>query len=348
LDPETGIVMVGTEVKPGDILVGKVTPKEEEDKSIETKLLSAIFGEKLDKVKDTSLRVPPAEGGIVVDTQILRNSETGKIKAVKVFVAQKRKIQPGDKMSGRHGNKGVVSRVLPEEDMPFLPDGRPVDIVLNPLGVPSRMNIGQLLELHLGLAAKVLGFKVEVPIFSNFGVEGVKELLREAGLPENGKVVLRDGRTGEEFLSDITVGYMYMMKLIHMVEDKWHARSTGDYALVTQQPLGGRAHFGGQRLGEMEVWALEAYGASYVLQEMLTVKSDDVEGRKKAYIALTRNQPLEPPQLPESFKVLELELKALGFMVEKLETEKKEKTLEIPGVSLRSSLLKRSEARYGL
>jgi len=196
------------------------------------------------------------------------------------------------------------------------------------------MNIGQLLELHLGLAAKVLGFKVEVPIFSNFGVEGVKELLREAGLPENGKVVLRDGRTGEEFLSDITVGYMYMMKLIHMVEDKWHARSTGDYALVTQQPLGGRAHFGGQRLGEMEVWALEAYGASYVLQEMLTVKSDDVEGRKKAYIALTRNQPLEPPQLPESFKVLELELKALGFMVEKLETEKKEKTLEIPGVSL--------------
>jgi len=334
LDPETGIVMVGTEVKPGDILVGKVTPKEEEDKSIETKLLSAIFGEKLDKVKDTSLRVPPAEGGIVVDTQILRNSETGKIKAVKVFVAQKRKIQPGDKMSGRHGNKGVVSRVLPEEDMPFLPDGRPVDIVLNPLGVPSRMNIGQLLELHLGLAAKVLGFKVEVPIFSNFGVEGVKELLREAGLPENGKVVLRDGRTGEEFLSDITVGYMYMMKLIHMVEDKWHARSTGDYALVTQQPLGGRAHFGGQRLGEMEVWALEAYGASYVLQEMLTVKSDDVEGRKKAYIALTRNQPLEPPQLPESFKVLELELKALGFMVEKLETEKKEKTLEIPGVSL--------------
>ena len=278
---ENGIIMVGAEVKPGDILVGKVTPKGETEPTPEERLLRAIFGEKARDVKDTSLRVPHGINGVVVDVQVFSRKnkddlETGVNQLVRVTIAEKRKISVGDKMAGRHGNKGIVSRILPVEDMPFMANGQPIDIVLNPLGIPSRMNVGQVLEVHLGLVAKALGINIATPAFDGVKESDIRELLKENNFPENGKIQLYDGRTGEPFANPVTVGYMYYIKLEHMVNDKMHARSTGPYAYVTQQPLGGKAMFGGQRFGEMEVWALEAYGASKLLQEMLTVKSDDI------------------------------------------------------------------------
>ncbi len=318
---ERGIIRVGAEVKEKDILVGKVTPKGETELSPEERLLRAIFGEKARDVKDTSLRVSHGEYGKVIDVKEFSREAgdelpSGVNKLVKVWVAQKRKISVGDKLSGRHGNKGVVSRIVPEEDMPFLEDGTPVDIVLNPLGVPSRMNIGQILETHLGWAVKKLGLHVAVPAFDGAKEEDIEEYLKKAGLPENGKVYLRDGRTGERFNNPVTVGYIYMLKLIHLVDDKIHARATGPYSLVTQQPLGGKAQFGGQRFGEMEVWALEGYGAAYTLQEMLTVKSDDVIGRVKTYEAIIRGENIPTPGIPESFKVLIKELQSLALKVQ--------------------------------
>jgi len=313
---ENGIIRVGAEVRSGDYLVGKVTPKGETELTPEERLLRAIFGEKAREVRDTSLKVPHGESGIVVDVKVFtkENSDElapGVTKSVRVYIAQKRKISVGDKMAGRHGNKGVVSRVLPEEDMPFLPDGTPLDVVLNPLGVPSRMNIGQVLEVHLGYAAKALGWKVSTPVFDGANEKDIRETLKLAGLREDGKTVLYDGRTGEPFDNLVTVGYPYYLKLHHLVDDKIHARSTGPYALVTQQPLGGKAQFGGQRFGEMEVWALEAYGAAYTLQEILTVKSDDVTGRVKTYEAIVKGSNIPKPGVPESFKVLVKELQAL-------------------------------------
>ena len=313
---ENGIIRIGAEVRSGDYLVGKVTPKGETELTPEERLLRAIFGEKAREVRDTSLKVPHGESGIVVDVKVFtkENSDElapGVTKSVRVYIAQKRKISVGDKMAGRHGNKGVVSRVLPEEDMPFLPDGTPLDVVLNPLGVPSRMNIGQVLEVHLGYAAKALGWKVSTPVFDGANEKDIRETLKLAGLREDGKTVLYDGRTGEPFDNLVTVGYPYYLKLHHLVDDKIHARSTGPYALVTQQPLGGKAQFGGQRFGEMEVWALEAYGAAYTLQEILTVKSDDVTGRVKTYEAIVKGANIPKPGVPESFKVLVKELQAL-------------------------------------
>ena len=313
---EDGIIRVGAEVHSGDYLVGKVTPKGETELTPEERLLRAIFGEKAREVRDTSLKVPHGESGIVVDVKVFtkENSDElapGVTKSVRVYIAQKRKISVGDKMAGRHGNKGVVSRVLPEEDMPFLPDGTPLDIVLNPLGVPSRMNIGQVLEVHLGYAARALGWNVATPVFDGANEKDIRETLKEAGLREDGKTILYDGRTGEPFDNLVTVGYPYYLKLHHLVDDKIHARSTGPYALVTQQPLGGKAQFGGQRFGEMEVWALEAYGAAYTLQEILTVKSDDVTGRVKTYEAIVKGANIPKPGVPESFKVLVKELQAL-------------------------------------
>jgi len=313
---ENGIIRIGAEVHSGDYLVGKVTPKGETELTPEERLLRAIFGEKAREVRDTSLKVPHGESGIVVDVKVFtkENSDElapGVTKSVRVYIAQKRKISVGDKMAGRHGNKGVVSRVLPEEDMPFLPDGTPLDVVLNPLGVPSRMNIGQVLEVHLGYAAKALGWKVATPVFDGANEKDIRETLKLAGLREDGKTVLYDGRTGEPFDNLVTVGYPYYLKLHHLVDDKIHARSTGPYALVTQQPLGGKAQFGGQRFGEMEVWALEAYGAAYTLQEILTVKSDDVNGRVKTYEAIVKGANIPKPGVPESFKVLVKELQAL-------------------------------------
>ena len=313
---ENGIIRVGAEVHSGDYLVGKVTPKGETELTPEERLLRAIFGEKAREVRDTSLKVPHGESGIVVDVKVFtkENSDElapGVTKSVRVYIAQKRKISVGDKMAGRHGNKGVVSRVLPEEDMPFLPDGTPLDIVLNPLGVPSRMNIGQVLEVHLGYAARALGWNVATPVFDGANEKDIRETLKEAGLREDGKTILYDGRTGEPFDNLVTVGYPYYLKLHHLVDDKIHARSTGPYALVTQQPLGGKAQFGGQRFGEMEVWALEAYGAAYTLQEILTVKSDDVTGRVKTYEAIVKGANIPKPGVPESFKVLVKELQAL-------------------------------------
>ena len=288
---EDGIIRIGAEVHSSSILVGKVTPKGETELTAEERLLSDIFGEKAMEVRDTSMRVPHGEYGIVVDVKVFTRANSDELnpgvnKVVRVYIAQKRKIQVGDKMAGRHGNKGVVSRVLPQEDMPFLPDGRPLDIVLNPLGVPSRMNIGQVLEVHLGYAAMALGWKMCTPVFDGAHEDDIRECLKLAGLREDGKTILTDGRTGEKFDNPITVGYMYYLKLHHLVDDKIHARSTGPYSLVTQQPLGGKAQFGGQRFGEMEVWALEAYGAAYTLQEIITVKSDDVVGREKTYEAI--------------------------------------------------------------
>ena len=357
---ENGIIRIGAEVRAGDILVGKVTPKGETELTAEERLLRAIFGEKAREVRDTSLRVPHGAFGVVMDTKVFTRENGDELppgvnKSVRVYIAQKRKISVGDKMAGRHGNKGVVSRILPVEDMPFLPNGRPLDIVLNPLGVPSRMNIGQVLELHLGLAAKVLGFKVSTPVFDGANEYDIMDALEMAndyanteweefyekykdvtdkevmdylyenrdhreewkGVPINrtGKVVLRDGRTGEEFDSPVTIGYMHYLKLHHLVDDKIHARSTGPYSLVTQQPLGGKAQFGGQRFGEMEVWALEAYGASYTLQEILTVKSDDVVGRVKTYEAIIKGENIPEPGIPESFKVLLKEFQSLGLDV---------------------------------
>jgi len=313
---ERGIIRIGAEVRSGDILVGKVTPKGETELTAEERLLRAIFGEKAREVRDTSLRVPHGESGIVVDVKVFSRENGDELppgvnQLVRVYVAQKRKISVGDKMAGRHGNKGVISRVLPIEDMPFLPDGTPLQIVLNPLGVPSRMNIGQVLETHLGYAAKALGWKIASPVFDGANENDIFETLRLAGLPEDGKSVLYDGRTGEPFDNRVTVGYMYFLKLAHLVDDKIHARSTGPYSLVTQQPLGGKAQFGGQRFGEMEVWALAAYGAAYSLQEVLTVKSDDVHGRVKTYEAIVKGENVPEPGIPESFKVLMKELQSL-------------------------------------
>ena len=331
---EDGIIRIGAEVRAGDILVGKVTPKGETELTAEERLLRAIFGEKAREVRDTSLRVPHGEYGIVVDVKIFtrENSKNelqpGVNKKVRCYIAQKRKISVGDKMAGRHGNKGVVSRILPVEDMPFLPDGTPLDIVLNPLGVPSRMNIGQVLEVHLGYAAKALGWKVATPVFDGAHERDIFECLRQAGYDESGKVWLKDGRTGEYFDNPVTVGYMYYLKLHHLVDDKIHARSTGPYSLVTQQPLGGKAQFGGQRFGEMEVWALEAYGAAYTLQEILTVKSDDVVGRVKTYESIVKGHNVPKPGIPESFKVLIKELQSIGLDLSVLDAEGKELDLK--------------------
>ena len=330
---ERGIIRAGAEVKPGSILVGKVTPKGETELSAEERLLRAIFGEKAREVRDTSLRLPHGEHGIVVDVKTFSRAggdelQPGVSEMVRVFIATKRKIQVGDKMCGRHGNKGVISRVMPKEDMPYMPDGTPVQIVLNPLGVPSRMNLGQVLEVHLGLAAKKLGWHVATPVFDGANEEDIINSLKEAGYPVDGKIQLRDGRTGEEFDHAVTVGYMYMLKLHHLVDEKIHARSTGPYSLVTQQPLGGKAQFGGQRFGEMEVWALEAYGASYTLQEMLTVKSDDIVGRVKTYEAIVKGENIPQPGTPESFKVLIKELESLALEVKVLDSEGREIDLQ--------------------
>ena len=323
---ERGIIRIGAEVHAGDILVGKVTPKGETDLTAEERLLRAIFGEKAREVRDTSLKVPHGESGIVVDAKVFSREAGDELgpgvnMVVRIYIAQRRKIQPGDKMAGRHGNKGVVSRILPQEDMPFMPDGTPLDIVLNPLGVPSRMNIGQVLEVHLGYAAKTLGYKVATPIFDGASYEDIREELIKAGLDPEGKSWLYDGRTGERFDNKVTVGYVYFLKLHHLVDDKIHARSTGPYSLVTQQPLGGKAQFGGQRFGEMEVWALEAYGAAYTLQEILTVKSDDVTGRVRTYESIVKGHNIPQPGVPESFKVLVKELQALCLDVQVLDRD---------------------------
>lgn len=326
---ERGIIRIGAEVRSGDILVGKVTPKGETELTAEERLLRAIFGEKAREVRDTSLRVPHGEAGIIVDVKIFTRENGDELppgvnKLVRCYIAQKRKISVGDKMAGRHGNKGVISRVLPEEDMPFLPDGRPLQICLNPLGVPSRMNIGQVLEVHLGLAASKLGWHIATPVFDGAIESDIVDCLRKAGYSEDGKTVLYDGRTGEPFDNRVTVGYMYILKLAHLVDDKIHARSTGPYSLVTQQPLGGKAQFGGQRFGEMEVWALEAYGAAHTLQEILTVKSDDVVGRVKTYEAIVKGENIPEPGVPESFKVLIKELQALCLDVKVLNDDNQE------------------------
>jgi DNA-directed RNA polymerase subunit beta len=328
---EQGIVYVGAEVAPGDILVGKITPKGETELTAEERLLRAIFGEKAREVKDSSLRLPHGERGKVIEIrEIQRGDEDdsalmpGVNRLVRVSVAQKRKISVGDKMAGRHGNKGVIAKILPQEDMPFLPDGSPVDIILNPLGVPSRMNIGQILETHLGWALKAKGEKAATAVFDGATEAQIQAELVSAGLPEDGKIELRDGRTGEPFDRRITVGQIYMLKLHHLVEDKIHARSTGPYSLITQQPLGGKAQFGGQRFGEMEVWALEAYGAANILQELLTVKSDDVLGRVQTYEAIVKGEEIQPPRVPESFKVLIKELRSLGLNAEILDPNDQE------------------------
>jgi DNA-directed RNA polymerase subunit beta len=323
---ESGIIRIGAEVRPGDILVGKVTPKGETELTAEERLLRAIFGEKAREVRDTSLRVPHGEGGVVVDVRVFSRDNGDELspgvnRLVRVYIAQKRRISEGDKMAGRHGNKGVIARILPEEDMPFLPDGTPIEIVLNPLGVPSRMNVGQILETHLGWAARTMGIYVATPVFDGANEQEILDYLAKAGLPKNGKSVLYDGRTGEPFDNEITVGQIYMLKLAHLVDDKIHARSTGPYSLVTQQPLGGKAQFGGQRFGEMEVWALEAYGAAYTLQELLTVKSDDVVGRVKTYEAIVKGENVPEPGVPESFKVLIKELQSLALDVRVLSDE---------------------------
>ncbi|HHY22355.1 MAG TPA: DNA-directed RNA polymerase subunit beta [Bacilli bacterium] len=326
---EFGIIRIGAEVKDGDILVGKVTPKGVTELTAEERLLHAIFGEKAREVRDTSLRAPHGGDGIVLDVKVFNREDGDELppgvnQLVRVYIVQKRKIHEGDKMAGRHGNKGVISRILPEEDMPYLPDGTPIDIMLNPLGVPSRMNIGQVLELHLGMAARELGIHVASPVFDGATEEDVWETLEEAGLDRDGKTILYDGRTGEPFDNRVSVGIMYMIKLAHMVDDKLHARSTGPYSLVTQQPLGGKAQFGGQRFGEMEVWALEAYGAAYTLQEILTVKSDDVVGRVKTYEAIVKGENVPEPGVPESFKVLIKELQSLGMDVKMLSSNEEE------------------------
>ena len=328
LDAE-GIVRIGTEVKENDILVGKVTPKGMVELTAEEKLLHAIFGEKTREVRDTSLRVPHGGDGIVHDIKVYTKKDndelaSGVSKEIRVYIAQKRKIQVGDKVAGRHGNKGVVSLVLPQEDMPFMPDGRPVDIILNPLGVPSRMNLGQVLELHLGMAAKKLGVYCSTPVFDGASMQDIAEMMEEAGLDKDGKTVLYDGRTGLPFDSRVSVGVMYMIKLDHMVDDKLHARATGPYSLVTQQPLGGKAQMGGQRFGEMEVWALEAYGAANILQEIMTFKSDDVVGRVKAYESIVKGNKIEAAGVPESFRVLVKELQALGLDVSMIDEDGKE------------------------
>ena len=326
---EDGIIRIGAEVDSTDILVGKVTPKGETELTSEERLLRAIFGEKAREVRDTSLKVPHGETGIVVDVKVFTRENGDELppgvnKLVRVYIATKRKINVGDKMSGRHGNKGVISRILPEEDMPFLENGQPLQVMLNPLGVPSRMNVGQVLEVHLGLACKKKGWYIATPVFDGARESDILELLDETGYPRDGKLRLRDGRTGEYFDNPVTVGYMYMLKLHHLVDDKIHARSTGPYSLVTQQPLGGKAQFGGQRFGEMEVWALEAYGAAYTLQEILTVKSDDIVGRVKTYEAIVKGENIPTPGIPESFKVLIKEMQALALDVKVLSEDNRE------------------------
>lgn len=326
---ERGIIRIGAEISAGDILVGKVTPKGVTELTAEERLLHAIFGEKAREVRDTSLRVPHGSDGIIVDVKVFTRENGDELppgvnQLVRVYIAQKRKISEGDKMAGRHGNKGVVARILPEEDMPFLPDGTPVQVVLNPLGVPSRMNIGQVLEVHIGMAALRLGIHIATPVFDGAREYDVFDTMEEAGMQRNGKTVLYDGRTGERFEREVTVGVMHMIKLAHMVDDKIHARSTGPYSLVTQQPLGGKAQFGGQRFGEMEVWALEAYGAAYTLQEILTVKSDDVVGRVKTYESIVKGENVPEPGVPESFKVLIKELQSLGMDVKILSGDEQE------------------------
>jgi DNA-directed RNA polymerase subunit beta len=320
---ETGIIRIGAQVKAGDILVGKITPKGETDLTAEEKLLRVIFGEKSRDVKDTSLTLPHGEYGKVVNIrQFTREAgdklQSGVIRSIQVSVAVLRKVQVGDKMAGRHGNKGVISKIIPVEDLPFMEDGRPVDIILNPLGVVSRMNLGQILETHLGMAAYRLGYKVATPVLDGVHESKIKEELKKSGIPEDGKVVLYDGKTGEPFDEKVTVGIMYFLKLHHLVDDKMHARSTGPYSLITQQPLGGKAQFGGQRFGEMEVWALEGYGAAHTLQEMLTIKSDDVVGRSKTYEAIVKGEAIKKPNIPESFRVLVKELQSLCMDVELL------------------------------
>ncbi|MDQ6742684.1 MAG: DNA-directed RNA polymerase subunit beta, partial [Candidatus Dormibacteraeota bacterium] len=339
---ERGIIYIGAEVIPGDILVGKITPKGETELSAEERLLRAIFGEKAREVRDSSLRVPHGERGIVVDVKVFSRDNKDELppgvnELVRVYVAQKRKISAGDKMAGRHGNKGVVARILPPEDMPFLPDGTPVEIVLNPLGVPSRMNLGQVLETHLGWVAKAIGANIQTPVFDGAPLTEIQNELERHGLPRDGRVFLRDGRTGDQFDQSVTVGWIYMLKLHHLVEDKIHARSTGPYSLVTQQPLGGKAQFGGQRFGEMEVWALEAYGAAHVLQEILTVKSDDIVGRVKAYEAIVKGDNTLEAGIPESFRVLVKELEGLALGVEILSEDERQIVLseeDIPELPL--------------
>jgi DNA-directed RNA polymerase subunit beta len=324
---ENGIVRIGAKVKAGDILVGKISPKGEVELSAEERLLRAIFGEKAKEVRDSSLRLPHGEHGVVVGVRVFDKGDElpfGIIKQIEVSVAQLRKITIGDKLAGRHGNKGVIAKILPEEDMPYLPDGRPVDMVLNPLGVIARMNLGQVFEAHLGLAAKSLGYRAAVPVFESPSFDDIQKELEKAGFPSSGKIQLYDGRTGEPFDQKTTVGFVYIMKLIHLVEDKIHARSVGPYSMITQQPLGGKAQFGGQRFGEMEVWALEAYGAAHTLQEMLTIKSDDVTGRSKTYESIIKGIPIQKPSIPESFNVLVKELQALGLAVELLHRNQEE------------------------
>ncbi len=332
---ERGIIRIGAEVRPEDILVGKVTPKGETELTAEERLLRAIFGEKSREVRDTWLKVPHGEKGKIIDVKVFSRENGDELSPgvnhlVRVYVAQKRKILQGDKMAGRHGNKGVIAKVLPEEDMPYLEDGSPVDIVLNPLGVPSRMNLGQIMETHLGWAARMLGMSVATPVFDGAHAEDIAEWLQDAGLPADGKTWLRDGRTGERFSRPITVGLIYMLKLAHLVDDKIHARSTGPYSMITQQPLGGKAQFGGQRFGEMEVWALEAYGAAYTLQELLTVKSDDVVGRVKTYEAIVKGENVMEPGVPESFKVLIKELQSLALDVKVLTENREEVEIRTP------------------
>lgn len=318
---ETGVIRIGAHVKPGDILVGKISPKGETELTAEERLLRAIFGEKSREVRDVSLRVPHGEEGTIIDVKRYTKQNSDELKSgvnevIRIYIGQKRKITVGDKMAGRHGNKGVISRILPAEDMPYLPDGTPIDIVLNPQGVPSRMNLGQVLEVHLGEVARTLGVKFATPIFDGASGVDIKELFKIAGIREDGKTYLYDGRTGERFDNPVTVGIMYVLKLHHLVDDKIHARSTGSYSLVTKQPLGGKAQFGGQRFGEMEVWALEGYGAAHTLQEMLTVKSDDIKQREKTYLAIVKGENIPKPGIPESFRVLVKELQGLGLNLE--------------------------------
>ena len=318
---ETGVIRIGAHVKPGDILVGKISPKGETELTAEEKLLRAIFGEKSREVRDVSLRVPHGEEGTIIDVKRYTKQNSDELKSgvnevIRIYIGQKRKITVGDKMAGRHGNKGVISRILPAEDMPYLPDGTPIDIVLNPQGVPSRMNLGQVLEVHLGEVARTLGVKFATPIFDGASGTDIKELFKIAGIREDGKTYLYDGRTGERFDNPVTVGIMYVLKLHHLVDDKIHARSTGSYSLVAKQPLGGKAQFGGQRFGEMEVWALEGYGAAHTLQEMLTVKSDDIKQREKTYLSIVKGQNIPKPGIPESFRVLVKELQGLGLNLE--------------------------------
>ena len=330
---ETGVIRIGAHVKPGDILVGKISPKGETELTAEEKLLRAIFGEKSREVRDVSLRVPHGEEGTIIDVKRYTKQNSDELKSgvnevIRIYIGQKRKITVGDKMAGRHGNKGVISRILPAEDMPYLPDGTPVDIVLNPQGVPSRMNLGQVLEVHLGEVARTLGIKFATPIFDGASGIDIKELFKISGIREDGKTYIYDGRTGERFDNSVTVGIMYVLKLHHLVDDKIHARSTGSYSLVTKQPLGGKAQFGGQRFGEMEVWALEGYGAAHTLQEMLTVKSDDIKQREKTYLSIVKGENIPKPGIPESFRVLVKELQGLGLNLEMYKENNEEVVLK--------------------